>query len=316
MGINAHAEVIWVGNGDSVNWFDTNKDDKNNNDELTGDGRYCWAATAANIISWWQSQPQNAYAVQDSSAPQGQQSIWDTFRDTFINDSGHEASAFNWYFNGDNLGYPSPKPNATNTAGNFYQGVEFDFYDCQVIDPRRFEGSGWIFEDNDYAFRKEAKDADKDMYLTFSSKLKGYLENGYAIGIAVGAGYQHAITLWGAEFDNQSGYITSVWVTDSDDASASSVDELGMFELKCTPGVVEYGNEYIFMGSVDLFMVTSTEEAEDGAHWYDASRMDNIYEFTAFKAVPKNLAPTVPEPATGTLSLLALAGLCARRRRK
>ena len=43
--------------------------------------------------------------------------------------------------------------------------------------------------------------------------------------------------------------------------------------------------------------------------------------FTGYKYGSHNLslvanAPAVPEPTTGTLSLLALAGLCARRRRK
>lgn len=51
-------------------------------------------------------------------------------------------------------------------------------------------------------------------------------------------------------------------------------------------------------------------EFENKSTWYSPS---NIKLVGSFKGVA---APDVPEPATSTLSLLALAGLCARRRRK
>lgn len=42
----------------------------------------------------------------------------------------------------------------------------------------------------------------------------------------------------------------------------------------------------------------------------------NVMSNLAISGVVSTAAPAVPEPATATLSLLALAGLCARRRRK
>ena len=52
----------------------------------------------------------------------------------------------------------------------------------------------------------------------------------------------------------------------------------------------------------------------DGFEIYDTSVM--LRGLTLVANVSSKEAPVVPEPSTGTLSLLALAGLCARRRRK
>ena len=56
---------------------------------------------------------------------------------------------------------------------------------------------------------------------------------------------------------------------------------------------------------------------EDGSqvfgHWVTSSYVsDNV----GFRVTPHMLYFEVPEPATATLSLLALTALCARRRRK
>ena len=48
----------------------------------------------------------------------------------------------------------------------------------------------------------------------------------------------------------------------------------------------------------------------------EISVMDNIGDVQSWSASYTHTPDPVPEPATGTLSLLALAGLCARRRRK
>lgn len=73
-------------------------------------------------------------------------------------------------------------------------------------------------------------------------------------------------------------------------------------------------------GNVDLF--ASVERALLGQNvtftraGADPSALAGTYSLV-YDAGTKNISvAAVPEPATGTLSLLALAGLCARRRRK
>ena len=109
--------------------------------------------------------------------------------------------------------------------------------------------------------------------------------------------------MWGAEFaDSQT--LTALWVTDSDDA---------IFNV----------------GDQDLFRVSV--EYKDGAiylsdYWYEEARyLESLTVLDATKTDAWNLervllstpAPySIPEPTTATLSILALAALAARRRRK
>lgn len=80
----------------------------------------------------------------------------------------------------------------------------------------------------------------------------------------------------------------------------------GTFTLTCETGIV---------GGTFVGRVNKVEDLKDGqVGWiYEEIRGD---EGTVLLAGRNLSAPTTPEPATATLSLLALAGLASRRRRK
>lgn len=103
----------------------------------------------------------------------------------------------------------------------------------------------------------------------------------------------HSITLWGIEHNN--GVISNFWVTDSDD-----------YTMKPE-------------------LLAAAAGGTDGAYTLKLGE-DNCEITAAFTIDPsvsekwgmekKSSDGTVPEPTTATLSLLALAALCARRRRQ
>ncbi len=108
----------------------------------------------------------------------------------------------------------------------------------------------------------------------------------------------------------------------TDVASLSYSSQGGSATQALTAGVV-----YTLSTSADIGGATLTwDDAEKGVQvntrYYDdylnysQTGISSIEDATARTVVKVNSAYAVPEPATATLSLLALAGLAARRRRK
>ena len=108
----------------------------------------------------------------------------------------------------------------------------------------------------------------------------------------------HAITLWGVEYEN--GELVRIWLTDSDDV-VERTDENRLFSVS----VIMDG---------DKNMIYLDDDPGDGAIYCQEYGHDVfIAEILSIK--PSEAATwSVPEPATATLSLLALAALAARRR--
>lgn len=112
-----------------------------------------------------------------------------------------------------------------------------------------------------------------------------------------------AITLTFAN-DNKVGY--SLW---SYDAATSTATELIASTGLTSAGTVEVTYDTADVKSSTLFAVWTANPSTGNAGGGTAINISNIgLSYTA--------APAVPEPTTATLSLLALAGLAARRRRK
>lgn len=107
----------------------------------------------------------------------------------------------------------------------------------------------------------------------------------------------HALTLWGVEYKD--GELVGIWLTDSDDYTG---DDRLFYE----PVVVDEDANLIYFG-----------EKKDGRYQSIEYEGHTVYIHTIYSIDPSSTANwrLVPEPATATLSLLALAALAVRRRR-
>lgn len=105
----------------------------------------------------------------------------------------------------------------------------------------------------------------------------------------------HAVTLWGVEYEeDENGDITlsALWLTDSDD-----------YKTALQKIAVKYAGETIYL-------IDYTNNTAYGDVYLESACGINISESDTWNLV------SIPEPATASLSLLALAALAARRRRK
>lgn len=148
-----------------------------------GNTNYCWLYTASALLDHWQSQSQAL--TKDPNAPQTRQDIVDDLKSTFTGNNGNFVS---------------------RGLGNFFYKyyANVDYY-------------GKILQ------KETLKNTDG--YDIFSKKAQEILQKGSPIGISyvIENGGPHAITIWGAEFDEK-GEMIKMYATDS--ASSSGKLEL------------------------------------------------------------------------------------------
>lgn len=287
----AAAETHWVygvyQDGDEVyGWYDA---DKNGNN----DSYLCWAAVSSNLINWWQDQ-----YVTPNGVPTGD-AVWSTYRSYAKNTMGTTQAGVEWWLTGNGgavLGL-----DLFNSTKGYYRAYESDSYSIY------FDGKYVYDVGYDYDWEEYHNTASELTLAIYNALNK---DNGrVGIGLNIGpspTSVWHGVTLWGAEFSDDL-TLTALYLTDSDDATAYSGGDMDLFKVN-----VQYknynGKEYLYLEdywnsdlryveSLTLFDATQT----------DAWGMERVY-FTA----PD---PTVPEPATATLGLMALAALAFRRRR-
>ena len=311
-----------------VGWFDNGEN---------GDGFLCWAAAASNVLTWWHQQNPGAAAI-NPDAPSTKEAIWSLFKKSFKNASGIPEIGVDWYLNGnlpEEQVEPYPRDEAKTFEGYYTDAPQLSGSFSQLnfptvsFDPRFNEYYEW---------NPTVDIGDLDIHKAIAAKMAELMQDGYIItlgiaGVNVG---KHAVTLWGIELD-EDGYLSKMWITDSDDnLNGYGTKEAGrgedLIELICQRMSENMGSETLDMGTMTSYGFSSPnnvyvddqfKEQKDGRYWYAYDpegnmgevRQDYFYEFTAIK-MPLVAYQGVPEPATGTLSLLALAGLAARRRRK
>lgn len=280
----AEALEAWVyGVSSNSGWYDNNKDGN-------GDSNLCWAASAANIINWWQSYSNYT----STTAPTGTE-VWDTFKDNFADKMGNPVQALSWFYEGDWFGDISYKDDFYS-QGCYYAGLTIDLK--------------WYQTGKDNPILKETE---------MTQTILSYMGQNRGISLAltndatVGGNLAHAITLWGIDYnvDENGVYsINKLYVTDSDDFRISSESRL------YTLVKAEYGADELSSTYEDVFVFTSETEG-----WYSAyevvdeklnpvyNRVDGIYGLALVNPID------LPEPSTGVLVLTGL-GLLLRRRRR
>lgn len=270
----ANAELLetWTwGVSPQKGWYDANKT------LAPGDDNLCWAASASNILNWWQDR----YVI-PSGTPTGE-AVWTTFKDSFTDLGGNASYAFQWWLSGDYPpagveGWSRLKEGAA--AGGYYRS---------------------IFSENQAVFLTSAYNATS--YSASSQYILDRLNEGYGLTLSIGdtlGKTAHAITLWGVEYDDQTSLLTKMYLTDSDDLQYGYHSSNGMFEVACYTG--ENGGLYF-------------QTTEDG--WYQREdREFFIKGVYGLSTDVGNALALIPEPGTATLSLAALLCLAWKRRRQ
>ncbi len=300
----ASAEIIWV-DGVSIEngWFDVNKSSTTNADDMM-----CYAASAANLIAWWQ----NKLPGVPAGTPTHANAIWQEYVNAANNgasNGGNVASSLNWWLSG--IYDPLNEEEGARHAYGYWlaatyselkaaKGYYFDQCNLTTQDLWNFTSFNEV-DSGDYITIRHSYSCSSDL-------LKDWIQAGK--GISLGLSHDngqlaHAVTLWGMEY-NDAGDLTHLYITDSDDTRVGDVvSEL----VKLTVDKIsETGHIYFHsekeQWQVGQYIYTRTMY-EEGTY------IDEIYFLN-----PSAFVVTIPEPATTTLGMLALAGLAGRRRRR
>ena len=314
-------------NDEITGWHDANKNGATDGD---ADDNMCYAASASNLIAWWQNSDRKVA----SNAPQKLEDIWQTYKDNnqIWDQGGDTGSALNWWISGiympvaDDTGeswapaddpiwqryYATPdnelyeseeasKPLALTLPNNINGGYYYDQYGLTQSDLSNFIVSVWTYEPSEELDAAEAPDEEGLTSISDVDFVEIFEDSAVGLAICDDAGeLAHAITLWGVTLD-EDGNLATMWLTDSDDL------EEGIFSVSVT--MDEDANK-IYFGEWNEKEGAYINEA----YWGCTNvYIDGIFAINTSEAANWQL---VPEPATATLSLLALASLVTRRRRK
>lgn len=315
----AQADTVtrWLtGVSQESGWTDFNKA---NAEAQDGDNYLCWAATASNVINWWQKQNASATAA----APQGGE-IWNIFKSSVSADIvGSAALGFQWWLTGqysqdETNGefayfYTLDEPAIENNT--IYGSMYFEGFYRESSLPENGEFHPWNYELSRFMTSIEVGTG---IPTNLGFTVAEALYNGSAASLSLNnfKGEGHAVTLWGVDYDSTTQELTGLWLTDSDD-NQSSPNEGVLSHVGLKKDVVD-----VIIDGQETTRTYLTFDVDEG-HWYyqseafsnDTLYIDSIDFYHSAVSADWVLAFCVPEPATATLSLLALAGLAARRRR-
>lgn len=277
----ASAETLWVyGVSEHGGWYDADKTDK------AADYNKCWAAVSSNLINWWQNQ----YVVK-SDIPD-EDAVWEKYRTCATTSPGDTAIGVDWWWTGD--GYALY---LMMGGDNFGPGTPF-IQDSEATSAAYYadKALGNYYSYAAYVNTVSVSAIDLSKYLY--DAMSDYDKQRLGFGINLGGKPGHGITLWGADFGADM-TLQAVYITDSDDVTEGGGDfDLKRFEVYSENGAYYLKDYWSTSNKIDSLTVLDASAT-------DAWGMERIY-----------LTAPVPEPTTATLSLLALAGLAARRRRK
>lgn len=171
----------------SYGWYDLNKTEPHSGGI---DSDLCWAAVSANAIQWWLDQNKDYLTRYNYSGPKlftdsYHSEVFDLYKRHFKNKGGDLKASMDWFFNGLYAHLPLPG------AGFLRQAFGADFKAVEQIGAHAS---------------------------TFSEDIAKALKSGESIScdLKYPRGYLHALSVWGAEFDDK-GEVSHLYLTDSND---------------------------------------------------------------------------------------------------
>ena len=246
-------------------WYDVNKV---KDGTVNGDINMCWAATAANILQWWQDR----YVEQGNELPEGcpdgkgetyELAIMEVFHTLWDNTyGGHAFHAVKWYFEGVNVceGWNRQAQPLQRGSGGYFK------HEWEQIEPYMYTGHdlGYTQDYNNYYLWGSGSGLNATGRLkAFTELVELFIDKGMtSMAIAQRENYggvHHSVTLWGYEKDNETGLLTRIWITDSDD-SAQWPREPVLHEYKVSgteSGAIKFsGDVYAACYPVSLYPVS------------------------------------------------------------
>lgn len=215
-------------------WYDVNK--KSSPNSSGADAMMCWAASSSNIIQWFQDR----YVADGNTLPTGcpngtsskydyELQIMDVFRDNWENlaRGNWTDGGVIWYFEGRDVYETNGKESCayprSGTGGYFKSQWSSIYANMYKYD----NGWAWLTgepytyatEINNYNWRGSSV---ADPLLKFSEYIVNAFEHGMSsMAVAMSSNFNgaHAVTIWGYEVDNATGYVTKLYIADSDDGS-------------------------------------------------------------------------------------------------
>ena len=222
LGAAAADETLYTGTfwtegvNETGGWYDANKVDNSDGD---ADDNMCYAASAANVIAWWQDSKVGSTLT--SEAPKQLSDIWQTMIDAneVWEEGGEALSVVNWWVSG----IYCPESREDEAAWERYYTTAEEWGNEELLTVTLGNADGYYFDQYGLT-QKNLAGFLMDM-LQYSERITDinfgeFLQNGCAISLGIAptenedAG--HAITLWGVEYDEE-GKLTTMWITDSDD---------------------------------------------------------------------------------------------------
>ena len=250
-------------------WYDVNKVGKGEN----GDINMCWAASASNIIEWWQDRYVAAGNILPAQAVKGagqtyELALMEVFHQQWNNNhGGHVAEAVPWYFEGINYGVTaSPGSQAyplSDSSGGYFKDVWSNIYPHLYHEYTYLLGMYkdlYVGDFNNYYLWGNGSDLlGEDRLRHFTQLVVQSVERGIAsLTISLSPNLQtlhHATTIWGYEIDHSSSILTRLWITDSDDLEKEPKPSLlneykvsigeGKSHIKLSSNEVRYGACYV-----------------------------------------------------------------------
>ena len=216
--------VFAEGVSQSSGWYDVNK--KSTTTNPGADAMMCWAASSSNIIQWFQDRYTTAGNTLPLGCPNGTSSkynyelqIMDVYRDNWDNlaRGNWTDGGVVWYFEGkdvystmsiDSRAYPK------SGTGGYFKSVWSNIYPSKM---HQQSGGSYAIAINCYNWLYESNPlAAFSNYIVEAFK---YGMSSMAVAISSNFSGGHAVTIWGYEIDKNTGYVTKLFITDSDDGS-------------------------------------------------------------------------------------------------